>query len=194
MSAATQRLQLLPWNEKLTLPYMRAHQPWTNLPEEYFLCSGQSPYLPDFVYGFPIRFAETDDPDHLLDHLKAMQKKIPHPDFSDPDKYGAVAAICAYIYSQVEIEGGIPEFVPTTVDADMDILSVVCIHSSHAAQSPEQPLWVQDVVEIAKEILGELGWTDVPEPKWYIGSSTLACKGNEDYNVPPVSGPPPYLY
>ncbi|KAJ6466909.1 hypothetical protein C8R45DRAFT_1106332 [Mycena sanguinolenta] len=86
--------------KKLSLGYMRAHQPFETLPEEYFACTRHDPHHPLFLYGFAVPFDGTFTTSVEL--LKAMRRKIPHNNWSDPKKWKTVDAICKYVDSQIE--------------------------------------------------------------------------------------------
>ncbi|KAF7299359.1 hypothetical protein MIND_00885100 [Mycena indigotica] len=177
-------IPILPYNKKLTLGYMRKNQPFhlDELPEEYYPCSGKSDRPPDFVFGFPFRFAKGDqDLTGTAAKLYAMQDKIPDEKFRDRTKYGAARAIAEYVRDS--IDGDFIDYInPCPVDTNEDIYLVFRLYASFMPASPRPPDWVAQLAEIAKDILQELGWEDVEEPGWYLDVMSKATENHADYN------------
>ncbi|KAF7338828.1 hypothetical protein MSAN_02205500 [Mycena sanguinolenta] len=168
-------------NEKLTLGYMRANQPWDILPEEYFACAMPNKAKPPlFFYGFAFPFSGTFTTS--IESLTAMQRNIPAEyDWSDREKYTSADAICKYIESRIEIN---VEFRirRSLVDCNPDILFIFYIYSSWMPHQPKAPEWVSQLAKVVAEIFEEdLGWK-APEPKWYIDNYMRAYEDDLDFN------------
>ncbi|KAF7299358.1 hypothetical protein MIND_00885000 [Mycena indigotica] len=177
-------IPVLPYNEKLRLGYMRRNQPFPldKLPEEYYPCSRKSDRPPDFVFGFPLRYAEGDqDLTRTAAKLYAMQDKIPDEDLRNRTKYGPTRAIAKYISES--IDGDFIDYIsPCEVDTDDDIYILFRLFASYIPTSPSPPYWVEQLAKIAKDILRELGWDDVEEPGWYLDVMSKATEDYADYN------------
>ncbi|KAJ6466904.1 hypothetical protein C8R45DRAFT_1219250 [Mycena sanguinolenta] len=150
-----------PHNKKLTLGYMRAHQPFETLPEEYFACAmPHKPKPPLFLYGFAFPFCGAFTTS--VEMLRGMQCKIP-PKFgwSDPQKYRSIDAICKYVEARIESTAEF-RIRRSLVDCNLDTLFVFYIYSSWMPRQPMAPEWVARLAEVSED----LGWI-APEPKWH---------------------------
>ncbi|KAF7316277.1 hypothetical protein MIND_00146400 [Mycena indigotica] len=181
------------YNHKLTLEYMREHQPFDELPTEYYPCSQQMQGypLPNFVYGFAFR-RQTNEAQPTLDKLDEMQSKIPDPELRDKTKWLSIGAILQYIANSVDADvfRDSPHYNDlgiSRVDYDRtnSIFQIFRVYSSKRARTPKKPLWVDDIARIAAEIYKELGWEDVPKPQWYLDTSTIVCEDDTDFNIVP---------
>ncbi|KAF7355762.1 hypothetical protein MSAN_01494100 [Mycena sanguinolenta] len=125
-------------NEKLTLGYMRANQPFDILPEEYFACAmPNNANPPMFLYGFA--FPLDGSISASFEKLRAMQDQIP-PEYIQ-DKYQTIDAICRYVESQVDANFEF-RIRRSSVDYKPNTLFVFYICTSWMPREPKTPKWV----------------------------------------------------
>ncbi|KAF7370912.1 WD-REPEATS-REGION domain-containing protein [Mycena sanguinolenta] len=167
-------------NEKLTLGYMRDHQPFDILPEEYFACAmPDRAEPPSFLYGFAVPFRGTFTAS--MEILRDMQRKIPAKyDWSDRKKYKSIDAICRYVESRIEgdIEFRVRQ---SLVDCNPDTLFIFYIYNSWMPRQPKAPEWLFELAGKVTQVFGDLGWK-APEPKWYIDNYMRAYDDSLDFN------------
>ncbi|KAF7299360.1 hypothetical protein MIND_00885200 [Mycena indigotica] len=176
------RAEILPYNEKLILGYMRKNQPFASLPEEYYECSRKSQDPPGFIYGFPFRFDKNGDLDATAAKLYAMQDRIPVKELRDRTKYAPGKAITKYL--QDSIDGDFPKYIGTdVVDSDDDVFQLFHIYGTFLARTPQKPRWVDAMADICTDIFHELGWEDVEAPKWYLELESRVYPDSKDYNI-----------
>ncbi|KAF7297782.1 hypothetical protein MKEN_01401900 [Mycena kentingensis (nom. inval.)] len=168
-------------NSKLTLGYMRKHQPWAAdaLPEEYFPCCKKSIDPPRFVYGFAVPALDTPE---AIEKLEGYQAALPLDELQDTSKYGAIDALCEYL--RQSIEGEFPDLIMHTfVDSRPDIFVVITIFVSNLAKAqPGLPEWAKEVADIGAESFADIGWETKAE--WYLTHWTTGKPDSTDYRRP----------
>ncbi|KAF7339310.1 hypothetical protein MSAN_02144600 [Mycena sanguinolenta] len=163
-------------NEKLTLGYMHANQPFDILPEEYFACGmPDNANPPWFVYGFA--FPLSNSIGASVEMLQAMHRNVPTK-FHEGNS--VIDAICKYVESQVDANFEF-EIRRAPVDCHPKIIFVFRICSSWMPRRPKTPEWVPVLAGVVAEIFEDLGWK-APQPKWYLHRNMSAYDDSRDFN------------
>ena len=134
-----------------------------------------------------LQYRRRDKRANLFSELGAMQHQIPLEKWAKTRKDLALDAIGTYIRNS--FEGDDPRitfdhaFLDSSTPSNRGIDVMFYVYNSYRDRLPQTPKWVKEVASVVADILKELGWEDVPPPKWYLLGGIGCALDTEDFNL-----------